>query len=373
MIDACYTARMPWLADVGIAILTGYIALTGALAESIERTFLAGEVEPTPLETPATSTPAGFASLPSAFSDLRIPDILRESAAYQQAAVAGASTVHSTTRDPLEAIVNIYCTYTTDDYIRTTTGTGFFVHADGVIMTNAHIAQFLLLEETTELGETVCRIRTGDPALARYRAELLYLPPAWLTEHAALIDAKTPMGTGERDYALLYVSEAVDASTLPERFPSLRISTELLPRSLAGETVTAAGYPADSLRGDSGAALSPVAATTRVSELYTFGSNYADVFSITGSPVGAQGSSGGPVVNNEGAVICMIATRGDDAVDGPGSLRAITVSHIHRTILEETGFSLRQTISGDIDRRGRVFRETLAPYLLTLLQNELQS
>ena len=109
-------------------------------------------------------------------------------------------------------------------------------------------------------------------------------------------------------------------------------------------------------------------APTSISELYTFGSNYADVFSVKGSDVGAQGSSGGPIVNDEGDVIGMIATRGDDEVDGAGSLRAITLSHVNRTIEEETGFTLSQNLSGDLPYRAQVFANTMTPFLVSILE-----
>ena len=359
--------------DVLLALVATYVSLTNGLAAEIERVLPAHMTAPTADTELSGSRPDDtFPTLPSVFDEIRtIPDLLRESAEYQQSASVGTALIESTTRDPLAALVNVYCIYTTDDYIRTTTGTGFFVHPDGVIMTNAHIAQFLLLEETSAVGETECRIRTGDPAAPRYRAELLYLPPAWLTEHAELIDAAVPMGTGERDYALLYVTDSITRTPVPVQFPALPISTELLPRTITGSDVVAAGYPAAGFARQS--SLSPERATATISELYTFGSNYADVFSITGSAVGAEGSSGGPVVTPDGTVIGMIATRGDDTIDGPGSLRAITLSHIHRTILEETGFTLRETMSGDITRRGAIFRETVSPFLLTLLTRELQN
>ena len=95
------------------------------------------------------------------------------------------------------------------------------------------------------------------------------------------------------------------------------------------------------------------------------------MFSIRGSSVGAGGSSGGPVLDQSGNVIGMITTRGDDDVDGTGSLRAITISHIHRTIEEETGFPLSRNVRGDIALRAAAFKETVAPFLLTLLTSEL--
>jgi len=92
------------------------------------------------------------------------------------------------------------------------------------------------------------------------------------------------------------------------------------------------------------------------------------VFSIRGSEVGAEGSSGGPVLNAKGDVIGIIVTRGDDSTDGTGSLRAITLSHIEQTILQETGFDLTRNLSGNLSYRADVFAETMSPFLLAILQ-----
>lgn len=363
---------MQFITDLLVGILVAYISFTNSLASWIEPWLPGAEPETEIVEPGPETEETTITALPSRFDPTKIPDILRRSTAFQQAAVQDALSASTYTKDPIEAIVNIYCTFVTPEYIRTTTGTGFFVHSDGVILTNAHVAQFLLLGETELLGKAECQIRQGNPAHIAYAARLLYIPPSWVEENAAVIDAAVPTGTGERDYALLYVTESMTDEPLPARFPALPVSTELLPLSTRGDTVVAAGYPATDLI-ENGAAtpLLPRQATTSVSELYTFGSNHADVFSIRGSAVGAEGASGGPIVNEAGEVIGMIVTRGDDAADGAGSLRAITTSHIARTIEEETGFSFAKNVSGELNVRAAVFRETLAPFLLTLLSTEL--
>tara|TARA_B100000508_G_scaffold39647_1_gene31082 strand:- start:2167 stop:3258 length:1092 start_codon:yes stop_codon:yes gene_type:complete len=358
---------MQIITDILVAVLVAYLSLVNGLA-----TFIQDIGAP---ETPAVviddeaEVDNRLSLLPSKLGEI-IPDVLLRSAEYQSAALSSAASLTgATTDDPLEAIVNIFCTFRTDEYIRTTTGTGFFIDPDGVIMTNAHVAQFLLFEETDELGETECVVRSGNPAAPKYYAELLYIPPAWILENATVMNDAVPMGTGERDYALLFVSEHVDNSPLPARFPALSFDTELLPISTRENTVTAAGYPASELlaRGPS-VDLIPVKAETTVSELYTFGSNYADVFSIRGSAVGEEGASGGPVLNEDGDVIGMIVTRGDDETDGVGSLRAITLSHVGRTIKEETGFTLGENTGGNLPNRARIFSSTMTPFLLTILQ-----
>ena len=355
------------LIDIVVSILTAYLAFTNSLATGVEYVVNSFSSE----ETTEEITDESLQLIPSFTKG--IPDILLRSSEYQQAALAGAAAGINTskTQDPLSSLVNIFCTFTTTDSIRTTTGTGFFIDKEGIIMTNAHIAQFLLLEKTNAFGDAKCTVRIGSPAVARYEADLLYISPTWIQENASLIDDAVPMGTGERDYALLYVSEDVEGWPLPEEFPALPFDSDLLPSSVRESRVVAAGYPAeDLLRQGSGTDLFGKIAATSISELYTFGSNYADVFSIRGSSVGAQGSSGGPIVNEDGAVIGMIATRGDDSVDGEGSLRAITLSHINRSMKEESGFNLEENLGGDVPFKAKVFADTMAPFLLSILESE---
>lgn len=363
---------MQLITDILVGTLTAYLAFTNFLALQIMTIIGPDKILETNSELAASSSPS-FSNLPTEYRT-GLPSILRDSAAYQQAALLSSSdeAVLATTDDPIEALVNIYCTFTTSTHIRTTTGTGFFVNNNGVILTNAHVAQFLLLEKTDALGEADCLIRTGNPAAPRYRAELLYIPPAWVEEHAAMIDDAAPTGTGERDYALLYVTEQMNEEPLPASFPNLTANTDLLPRTAKGTTVVAAGYPAESLlSGDMSSDLIPKKASTMLTELYTFGSNYADVISIQGSAIGEHGSSGGPIVDENGEVIGIITTRGDDSLDGVGSLRAITLSHINRTIEEETGYSFDRNITGDVAYRGQIFTDTMAPFLTGLLTEEV--
>lgn len=361
---------MSFITDVVVAILTTYIAFTNNLATQITEVFSSPTEETEIVEDiESTEDTSIFATLPSRIR--AIPDLLLQSAAYQQAAVSAATDISEpTTTDPIDAIVNIFCTFQTSDYIRTTTGTGFFIDADGVIMTNAHVAQFLLLAEADTTGNADCIVRGGNPASPQYTASLLYIPPAWVQANASVLNDAVPMGTGERDYALLYVDSAIDNTPLPAQFPALAFSSDLLSTDTKNDLVVAAGYPAgELLAGGSGTDLIPRSAQTSISELYTFGSNRADVFSIRGSVVGAEGASGGPVLNEKGVVIGMISTRGDDTVDGPGSLRAITISHVQRTILEETGFGLKENLGGDLALRSDVFAETLTPFLVSILKS----
>ncbi len=362
-----YFLNMNFLHELLIVFLASYLSTVNGLAFHLNNLFSHLD---SPIQTDELAIEADtFTPLPSQTSK-SIPDILLTSSAYQQASLAGSIGITGgNTKEPLEALVNIFCTFTTETFVRTTTGTGFFIDPNGVIITNAHVAQFLLLETTEKEGKTECIIRSGNPAAPQYEAGLLFISPAWVQQNASVMDSDTPMGTGERDYALLYVKSNVSNTPLPAQFPTLNFDPNLLPISTKDTIVAAAGYPATNMMENGPSAdLIPKKATTTISELYTFGSNYADVFSIKGSEVGAEGASGGPVLNNNGDVIGIIVTRGDDDVDGAGSLRAITISHVDRTILQETGFTLKENMGGNLSYRGDIFAKTLTPFLVRILQ-----
>lgn len=364
-------------------VLVAYISFTNSLAIEIGSAL--------PSSRPETEIAAQEESKPESFAQLSDSDVgktaqiqrfLLEHLEYQQAAVGASDRVEEIAPDDglpametiQNALVNVYCQYKTDAYIRTTTGTGYFINQKGVILTNAHVAQFLLLENIeSDSADVDCVIRTGNPAEPKYKAELLYISPTWIFDNAELITTESPRGTGERDYALLYISESVDKTPLPVTFPAIGVDTNLLPRTLERASVLTAGYPAASLiRNGANAKLLPVIASTTIGTLYTFGSNYADIFTVSESPVGEQGASGGPIVMPESEqAIGLIVTKGDESTEGSHSLRALTLSYIDRTIKEETGFSLIQNMQGDLALRGNVFENAMTPFLAQILEDAL--
>jgi Trypsin-like peptidase domain len=188
--------------------------------------------------------------------------------------------------------------------------------------------------------------------------------------NAAFINAKNPTGTGERDYALLFVYEAIDDAPLPATFPYLAINTGELTKQDVDSTVRAAGYPATPLyENGANAPLPQVVAESTIGTIYTFSETVGDVISMPVSPVSATGASGGPVINDSGEAIGVIATRSDDPKD---SLRALSIDYINRTIEEETGLYLEDYLRGDLAVRSRIFNDALTPFLTQLLEFELE-
>lgn len=356
---------MQLITEIFTSFIMGYLALTNTWADHIETWFAPAEESEEIVEHLNTQSSTSGPALSN------IPNILRTSLSYQQAALQTAITPNIPTQNALNALVNIFCTSTTRSHVRTTTGTGFFIHSKGVILTNAHVAQHLILTRTESLGETECIVRTGNPASPQYEADILYISPAWIASNASYINETSPVSTGERDYALLFVKSSVDDSPLPDTFPALETDTSLIPSTIAGTTVLANGYPAESLIRDGVSSnLIPKQASTTITALFTFGSNFADVISLSGSAVGENGASGGPVTTLSTKAIGMITTKGDDSLDGKGSLRAITLSYVDRTIQEETGFTLANIISGDLSYRAQVFTDTIVPFLAEIIENQ---
>lgn len=270
--------------------------------------------------------------------------------------------VPSTTIDPTLASVKIRCLQTTDKYKRLASGTGFLINSRGVIMTNAHVAQFLLLKDAEALGKTECVATVGTNENDAYSLGLLYISPSWLLKHASLIDSVTPKGTGENDFALVYVTGQKNGEAITRLFPFIPPATSPLSKAIKGKEVIIVGYPR--LEDKS---TPQTIATTTITDIFTFGSGYADIFSLASSTLGHQGASGGPVIDEYGRAIGILTTK------DPGTtiLNAITMAHVDRGLQSEIDFDLASYLQGNLDYKAEVFNKTVSPILQQILAEYL--
>ncbi len=268
-----------------------------------------------------------------------------------------------------ESIVNIICTSESSGSLNSISASGVIIDAKGIIMTNSHVAQYFLLKDFPSKNFTSCIIRTGSPAQPAYTAELLFLPPSWIRVNADKIDDEAPTGNGDHDYALLRVTGAIGEGSLPTSFPSLPLTYA---HPVPSSEVLVAGYPAGFVGGITIAKdLYAASSLARVGELYTYETSTPDLFSIGGTIVAQQGSSGGAVADGNGNLVGLIVTSSIAPDTASRDLRALATSYIARDFEKERGISLPLYLSSDLAAEAALFRIGTAPTLTQALINVL--
>jgi len=284
-----------------------------------------------------------------------------------------AATLEAATQKLRQSLVNILCTSRSAGVIRALSGSGSIIDSRGVILTNAHVAQFFLLKDHPTPNNISCIIRTGSPAVAQYKARLLFLPPQWIKDNAEQITAQKPIGNGEHDYAFLLITERIDGSPLPEAFQKISLSLDIL---TPGEPAALAAYPAQFL--ESSALQQDLfisSSATTVKTLYTFGEENGpvDVLSVGGTILSQTGSSGGAVGRGkDGTLVALIATATAGSTTATRDLRAITLAHIDRSLALAGEGGLAQLLTGDLKEKADQFAENSAPTLTKLLVDALK-
>lgn len=275
------------------------------------------------------------------------------------------------------ALVNIICTTKRGGLFQPVSGSGVIIDPRGVILTNAHVAEYLLLKDYLTPDFIDCVIRTGEPAQNHYRVEPLYISQQWIQDNRREIISSDHEGTGENDFALLLITKTVNEETLP-----LPAAHPFLPMDFTDETlqkkyaVLVAGYPAGELGGISiQKEFYPVSSTAIIKQVYSFGTNTPDLFGIHGSVLAEQGSSGGAVVNIKGKLIGIIATATDAPTTGEREMNAITPSHINRSFGTQNTFSLENMLATDdllqLLQMTEQFNRDIAPQLTKMLTDEI--
>ena len=266
----------------------------------------------------------------------------------------------------LPAIVNILCGSTSSSAVRGATGTGVVIDPRGVILTNAHVAQYLLVSEHPDV-HIQCVIRTGTPATERYTAELLAFPRSWAETHGADIKKVETRGTGEHDWALLYINGTTNGAEKPATFPFVSYDTQE-GVAISGDSVLLAAYPAAFLGGATlRSNLWPSSSVITLQKVFTFDGSFIDLLSLGGSVVAQGGASGGAVVNQWNKLVGLIVTSSIAENTADRDLRAITLAHINRSVQQHTGLTLENFLAeGNFSARASAFTQQHAASLRSL-------
>lgn len=277
-----------------------------------------------------------------------------------------------------KALVNVFCLTKTGTIFEPITGSGVLIDERGVILTNAHVAQYFLLKDYKIKNFLDCVIRVGSPANPLYKAELLYMPSIWIEENATNIKIDKPMGTGENDFALLLITKRTDENALlPQTFSATQFETGLEDSKLS-DPVLIASYPAGFLGGlDITKNLFISSSVARIMKLYTFRDiepYTQDAFSVGGTIVAQEGASGGGVFSlKSGKLIGLLATSLLEGKTDERDLRAISLRHIDERIKKYTGKDLRTFLSQDLIQEKNLFNSTVAPQLTKILTDTLDN
>jgi len=268
----------------------------------------------------------------------------------------GHTVVFAKDTDPGElisgAVVNLYCYIRDGKETSSLSGSGVVISDRGIILTNAHVAQYFLLTDADTKAKVYCSVRTGSPAETMYTASVLYFPTDWAKENI-LENLNAQNGTGEHDFALMYITGIRKGYSAPG-FSALDVATSSI--KVDGDSVTLGGYPSENLDfKDTQNKLERVITSTTITNISSFGENtFQDTYTLASSTVGGLGSSGGPVLDGSNNVIGIITSKSTNK--DSHALRAISIPYIDRMIQARTSFSLHTILESDLALRARVSR-----------------
>jgi hypothetical protein len=274
-------------------------------------------------------------------------------------------------------LVNIICTTGSGGTLNPITGSGVIIDDRGVILTNAHIGQFFLLRDFPTKDNIECTIRTGSPAYPHYKAELLYISKKWIEDNGKNITSTNPMGTGENDFALLFITGSVNQNeSLPASFPYIVPNiNELTESEISTDSYVVAGYPAGFLGGIAVQKdLFLTSANVTAKQIFTFKEKTIDVISLGGSAVAQKGASGGALVRQKDKkLVGIVVTTTEEKTTGERDLRAITTTHINRSLKDSIGKTLPEFLTGNLSQKVLEFKVGTFQILKSILINAILS
>ncbi len=237
------------------------------------------------------------------------------------------------------ALVNIICYVPIGSGLHSISGSGVIIDPKGIILTNAHVAQYFLLANRG----VSCIIRSGSPATDSYNAALIFISPAWINANAGLLTETAPSGTGQYDFALLAITKSATLAALPSSFHFIPLATKPL---LAGTPIVIASYGAQFLEPSQvQSSLFPTVVFGSVKNVFTFATSTIDVLALGGSVAAQEGSSGGGVANASGELAGTITTSTISGDTSSRELSAITESYIRADYAMETGRTLNSLLA----------------------------
>lgn len=270
------------------------------------------------------------------------------------------------------ALVNIICTTKSWGLLKPISGSGIIIDPRGIILTNAHVAQYFLLKDYYTPGYITCIIRTGSPAISAYNAEPLYISEDWIYTNAEKIDTQNATGNGQYDYALLGITATISGEDIKYPIPYVAFSDS--PALSSGAPIYIGGYPAGFIGGITVQKNLNITSTLGIiDDVFTFIEKTPDLITVKGSIVSQHGVSGGAVVDEYGDLIGIVvtSTAGDSTADRV--LGAITTDYIERDFERQVGLSLFYFLQYDVIGTAESFWEVTAPPLINALETALNN
>lgn len=274
------------------------------------------------------------------------------------------------------ALVNIYCTSKQGSTQKLITGSGVIINSRGIVLTDAHVAEYILVQKDYQSVNMQCYAKTGSPASIKYDVELVYISPAWVRNNSNNLRETAPLETGESDFALIKIiplsgsNDIFKTSLHPLSLGDVRNSNP----AYTGEKIIVGSYPADiiSTQGIS-TALKNQTEYLSIQNSYNFsGAGVAgsqDIIETTPAVLGQRGSSGGAITDTDGNLLAIISIIVSSPSSNLYSIRGITIDHINASLQQDEGFTLDTLKDQDISQIQNNFMSNKAPTLEKLLTN----